>query len=739
MAFHDEIRAAANDVDDLGWSDDETSNDPISGFDADQTIVEDREKVDGDDVDDDVKDASDDVEDANDDVEDASDDVAAEAPAAARAGEKSSDLSIFDDLVAKKSVPPAAPAGPRPVTSSLPPPPPSLRPTPPPTSSRTLPSPSSKAPPPPSMSLPRPPSSLRAPPPPPSKSLPPPPALAAEAAEPQSKPGAVDPEEDVETATPPAVASPGTSTPVAGSNPPAPSVPSMGSPSATSSVPPRPRKPPSPPRPGDSNAPSVRVGPPASLPPDVRAQLEQSGEIPTAAPPTMGGFRPPTGGLGSRPAGSSAPRPPMPSGPLPPPPKPPDFGSLAPKLGQTSAPEDDWEDDDEKTVILNEEQRDVLQPTAGAVSPAPGRAGGTYAVVGLLALLIACAVVYFAWPKKGELIVNVFGPGGVAVSDLEILVDGEPSCTSSPCTVPLKVGKHSLRLVAKGYQPPVERYVQVRVRDNEPVDIELVPLGATTAGTAGVDGGAGVDVPALGKGLRLKVDGSDRGELPVSINDLGVGTHDVEISGSDRYEPYRETITLESGQIQRLEPNLRVAKGLAKIELGRNARGARVRLECPKEGSSLLSPPTSVDVADEGCMLRATRAGYQDFATKVSFEPGEAEKTFTIALEAAVGTHAAQPPGPTPDRPPAPTPPVAESPAAPATPTGQGTLKINSIPVSNVVVDGRPVGTTPTAVSVSAGAHTVTFIHPDFGRQVRTVQVASGQTAVAAVRFRKPE
>lgn len=65
-----------------------------------------------------------------------------------------------------------------------------------------------------------------------------------------------------------------------------------------------------------------------------------------------------------------------------------------------------------------------------------------------------------------------------------------------------------------------------------------------------------------------------------------------------------------------------------------------------------------------------------------------------------------------------------------------GTLNINSIPVSNVVLDGRPVGSTPVmGLSVSAGPHSVVFIHPEHGRKASGATVKAGSTSTVAVRF----
>jgi hypothetical protein len=76
------------------------------------------------------------------------------------------------------------------------------------------------------------------------------------------------------------------------------------------------------------------------------------------------------------------------------------------------------------------------------------------------------------------------------------------------------------------------------------------------------------------------------------------------------------------------------------------------------------------------------------------------------------------------------------APAQPVVASGNGTLNINSIPVANVVLDGRPIGSTPIlGLSVSAGPHTVVFVHPEQGRKATSVKVEPGKTATAAVRF----
>ncbi len=70
-------------------------------------------------------------------------------------------------------------------------------------------------------------------------------------------------------------------------------------------------------------------------------------------------------------------------------------------------------------------------------------------------------------------------------------------------------------------------------------------------------------------------------------------------------------------------------------------------------------------------------------------------------------------------------------------PVDTAVLNINSIPLSHVVLDGRPIGGTPRVqVEVTPGYHKVLFVHPEHGRKLFDVYVDAGQTVLAAVRFR---
>jgi serine/threonine-protein kinase len=65
-----------------------------------------------------------------------------------------------------------------------------------------------------------------------------------------------------------------------------------------------------------------------------------------------------------------------------------------------------------------------------------------------------------------------------------------------------------------------------------------------------------------------------------------------------------------------------------------------------------------------------------------------------------------------------------------------GELRLNSIPPSAIVIDGRPIGSTPKAnVHLSPGSHNVTFVHPELGKRKLLVLVEPGKSQTLSVKF----
>jgi len=378
-------------------------------------------------------------------------------------------------------------------------------------------------------------------------------------------------------------------------------------------------------------------------------------------------------------------------------------------------------------------------------SPVPARRSRpnrTALVIVGLALAVAVGTLVWAFvPRQGVIAVNVSGPGGTAIEMVSILVDDAERCSDSACRIEVAAGTpHKVRVIAPGFQKAADKFVVIPRGGTAVVDFSLSPL----AGGAGGGGtGTGVRVGDLGAGLRLSVDGVDRGPLPASATDLSPGEHTIRIDGSDRFQVWEERVTVEGGSVRLLEPTLRATKGMLSVELGANANGATTTLVCDGD-RRLLQPPTKVEIdLEKTCVVVAKKPPSPDFSADVRFSGTRAEATVTIQFTAG---EVAPPPGPVATRPPAwlpgaqpadATPPATQPPppTAPTAAAGTGTISINSIPVSSVLVDGKPVGQTPTRVTVPAGPHSVTFIHPEKGRKSVGVQVPAGGNATAVTRF----
>lgn len=376
-------------------------------------------------------------------------------------------------------------------------------------------------------------------------------------------------------------------------------------------------------------------------------------------------------------------------------------------------------------------------PAPPIASPKSGT-GKTLAIAAtLIAVLAMAAFAFFRGPSTGSLVVSVAGPGGKAIDGVTVLVDeAEAQCSDGVCTVQdLEKGTHKVKVSASGYAESAVKLVKIQPDDEAVLNVELVPESA----------GTGIRVSSDASGLKLLVDGKEVGPLPQELTDLEPGSHEIEVSGGQFYEPFKKTVTIKPDELLTIEPDLKLAKGQITVRLGDNAEGANIYLVGggAKKALHKAKLPLKIDLPiDKDYKLVASKDGFEDYEQDIEFTIEEPQKTFSVSLtpegeeeeDDGGTTSSAAPARPAPARTTAPSSATAPSPA-PA-PSGQGKININSIPVSTVILDGRPLGTTPkVGVSVSPGSHTVVFVHPQHGRKVKQVTVPAGGTATAAVRF----
>ena len=341
------------------------------------------------------------------------------------------------------------------------------------------------------------------------------------------------------------------------------------------------------------------------------------------------------------------------------------------------------------------------------------------------------------WPRTGSLVVTVSGPGNKPLDAVEIMINSDKKCASSPCTIEgLKADTYYVRAHAAGYQAMADIAVVVNGGAKAVQNLTLVRALGT-----------GIKVTGEGTGLKLYVDGREVGPLPQEIKDMEAGEHVVKISGGERFDPIEKNVTVEAEQMQTIGPvKLHVLKGLATIQPGLGAEGAKVILISGADRRTLPKLPITLDIpTNQSHTLVATRRGYDQFKLPIRFDDGQVEKTFEVALtevNAASSGGSAAPRQPSggggtvtpPDSVPTPPPAPQTAPSASAN-AASATLNINSIPVSNILLDGRPVGQTPkVGISVKAGNHTVVFLKGS-DRKSSSVMVSPGQTRTVAVRF----
>ena len=363
--------------------------------------------------------------------------------------------------------------------------------------------------------------------------------------------------------------------------------------------------------------------------------------------------------------------------------------------------------------------------------------GNRSLMIGAVVLLLAGAgaAAMFMMPKKGSMVVTVAGPGNKTIDTVEVYVDGAKKCEASPCrVVDLAAGTHLVKVTAAGYQPTADQAVKISSGDEA---VQNIALTRASEGT-------GIRVTSEGRGIKLSVDGKEIGPLPQELKELSPGDHVVHLDGGERYESFEKHVNVEADQMQTVDPKLRVKKGLATIKLGDNADGAKVLLVSGQERRPIKDLPITVDISvEKPYSIVASKKGFNDFEQRVAFEDGQAERTFLINL-AVAGSEPPPPapaPGPVAAAPrggaapaPAPAAPAHEAAAKPA--SGNGTVNLNAIPASNVLLDGRPMGQTPRMnVSVPPGSHTVVFVNSDYGRKAKTINVEAGKSSTVVVRF----
>jgi hypothetical protein len=388
-------------------------------------------------------------------------------------------------------------------------------------------------------------------------------------------------------------------------------------------------------------------------------------------------------------------------------------------------------------------QRRMMEATA-MVRPPQNRTG-LFVALGVAGVVVIAGMLFLP-SHPGRILINVADTQGSAVNHLEVFVDGRKQCDTAPCIVDqVGAGLHDVKVLADGYDAPPVQSVAVESRKDSAIAFSL----GSTAGT-------GIRVGGTQPGVKLYVDDKESGPLPQELRDLTPGDHVIKVAGSERYQPLEKHVSIERQKVQDLGTvTLKVLKGKATISLG--TPGARVFLVSGADRRELPMLPISVDIdTAKTWALEANRPGFMDYRQPISFDDGQAERTYVVSLDprAAGGGWASTASyggggGPAPMAAARPAPHAAAAPQeAAAASQGQGDsagasegneafLNINSIPPSTCFLDGRALGSTPKVhITVKPGAHTVKFVNSDEGlTKTVSVSVGAGETKPAVAKL----
>lgn len=395
------------------------------------------------------------------------------------------------------------------------------------------------------------------------------------------------------------------------------------------------------------------------------------------------------------------------------------------------------------------------------------------AVVGGFA--VAAVVLFYLFvPRTGGLLITVARPGALPVKELAIYVDGESRCSESPCTVAdLKSGSHLVRVQAKGFEATADQAIVVNPRTDAVHNFMLTPSAALKSG---------LEVSAGLAGTKVFVDDTARGTLPLSLRELEPREYRLRFEAGERFEPLEQRVTLKPGETSKVDVSGWVLKrGTLSLTLPARFRSAKVQLD----GKTVRKFPAKFDLdAKQPHQLTASLRGFDTLEREITLSADQPEQAISIELERPGAKSAPEPAaqasapspaeprseerqGATNDAAPAKQPasepvasrsttassdshktifnttikndseptPVAAAEPAPAA-ASFGTLNINSIPSTTVIVNGKTLGRTPRmGLKVKPGTQSIVFIHPDKGKKQTMVDVPAGDTKTVAVRF----
>ncbi|MFO0680489.1 MAG: serine/threonine-protein kinase [Sandaracinus sp.] len=395
------------------------------------------------------------------------------------------------------------------------------------------------------------------------------------------------------------------------------------------------------------------------------------------------------------------------------------------------------------------------EPTAVTRQKEPARGGSSMAILAgaaIILLVLLAAGGYALFGRSSPATIHLT----TTPSDAVVYVDDQPitTSTSSPFTVPnIEPGSHIVEVRKHGFRTWATPVVLSSGQELTLPTVTLEPEApAAVAGVPAPPQGTGFSLDTVPTGARVFVNGVELPQhTPVTVTDLQAGTYQIRVDLGANYTPSVSQISIPAGQVIALPAAVLTLRAVT-VAFSSTPSGAEVTLVRGAERRSIGETPVSADVDITGgaWTVEMERAGYRDYSAELALPPNQATAGHDAVLEeiprgTAVGVVRPPPPPTTTTRPVLSTsvgrttpPPTTTAPAHTDEGSGgggNGTLRINTRPWSQVFVDGRLIGNTPQMnIPLPAGRHTVTLVNSEFNiRETITVTIQAGQTTTQSL------
>jgi hypothetical protein len=343
----------------------------------------------------------------------------------------------------------------------------------------------------------------------------------------------------------------------------------------------------------------------------------------------------------------------------------------------------------------------VVQGPAAAPPVVPSRATDRRRRLERIALValsvIAVAQSVFIWWKVDVASFIAGGNGTVSIESrpaaARVVVDGQLRGTT-PTSLSLPAGAHVLEIRAGSEARVLPITVKADVTYAQYVELPSAMVG----------GSIDVREPA---GARVLVDGRLRGTVPVRVADLEPGSHEVVIEHRGIHT--RRAVDVQAG--------LTTVVGAGTAPVPASAAPPEATAATAGAGVVVITAPYEMQVLEAGKPIGLTsKERFELAAGRHDLEV--VSETLGFRITRTVDVVAGR-----------------ETTVAIELPKGQLTLAAD--PPAEVFIDGERVGETPILnMPVPIGPHVVTFKHPEFGEEHRTVTITTRTAARIDVTFK---